>query len=263
MKQASEGKEEIKARFLVAGDSAIVVEFGDAIDDRVNDLVYSLAAALEDAPPWLVELVPTYRSLLVQYDPLAAGYTDVADHLERLTSGSTPELNADHPAAGHSARPVLRARVYKLPVAYGGEHGPDLATVAQHSGLSEDEVVRIHSSTDYRVFMIGFAPGFPYLGGMDQRIACPRLKTPRTRVPAGAVGIAESQTGVYPNESPGGWQLIGLTPAPLFDASRDPPSLIQPGAFVRFVPVDHAEFEQIKGEIAAGSYEVSVEERDR
>ena len=116
------------------------------------------------------------------------------------------------------------AELHQIPVAYGGELGPDLDTVAGHAGLDVEEVIAIHSGTDYHVFMLGFAPGFPYLGGMDERIACPRLSTPRTRVPAGSVGIAESQTGVYPNESPGGWQLIGRTPIALFRRGCRPAS---------------------------------------
>ena len=141
-----------------------------------------------------------------------------------------------------SAEAATEPEIIELPVVYGGEDGPDLETVAEHAGLSTQEVIEIHSGTGYRVYMIGFAPGFPYLGGLDERIACPRLKTPRISVPAGSVGIAESQTGVYPNASPGGWQLIGRTAVKLFDpnvnAANASPSLITPGAEVRFVPVD-------------------------
>ena len=135
------------------------------------------------------------------------------------------------------------AEAHQIPVAYGGEYGPDLETVAEHAGLTSEQVIEIHSGTDYHVFMLGFAPGFPYLGGMDPRIACPRLATPRTLVPAGAVGIAESQTGVYPNASPGGWQLIGRTPMALFDVKADPPAAMLPGTKVNFVAISHDEYE--------------------
>jgi KipI family sensor histidine kinase inhibitor len=148
---------------------------------------------------------------------------------DRLDSFVT-ELEAIVEAAGES-------RIVELPVVYGGEDGPDLESVAEHADLSVQEVIDIHSGVDYRVYMIGFAPGFPYLGGLDQRIATPRLKTPRISVPAGSVGIAESQTGVYPNASPGGWQLIGRTASVLFDVTKSSPSLITPGSKVRFFPV--------------------------
>ena len=151
------------------------------------------------------------------------------------------------------------SQIYNLPVKYGGDFGPDLGKVAEECGLSEGQVVKLHSGIDYRVFMLGFAPGFPYLGGMDDRLFCPRLKTPRLKVLAGSVGIAESQTGVYPNDSPGGWQIIGRTPILLFDANQDPPCLIQPGGYVRFVPITESEFASIKNKVKNGNYEISTE----
>jgi KipI family sensor histidine kinase inhibitor len=164
--------------------------------------------------------------LLVSYDPILSKYDEMCDRLDSFVT----ELDAIVEAAGES-------RIVELPVVYGGEDGPDLGNVAEHADLSAQEVIDIHSGVDYRVYMIGFAPGFPYLGGLDQRIATPRLKTPRINVPAGSVGIAESQTGVYPNASPGGWQLIGRTASALFDVTKSSPSLITPGSKVRFVPV--------------------------
>lgn len=236
-----------------AGDSAINIEFGSTIDDQINDRVYSLAEALTaDRPDWLVELVPTYRSLLVQYDPLKNDFDEVLTAIEESLQSTTDNSESD--AA------IRKQLVYELPTAYGGEHGPDLETVAEHGGLSPSEVIDIHSSTAYRVYMIGFSPGFPYLGGMDEKIACPRLSTPRTRVPAGSVGIAESQTGVYPSASPGGWQLIGRTPVKLFDDEQDPPSLLQPGHFVKFAPVEAEDFQRIEQEVAAGTFAVTVSE---
>ena len=240
-------------RIVPAGDEAAVVEFGDVIDNALNDSVYALAAAVEDARiPGVMELVPSYRSLLVQYDVEELDFGTVSAELMRLLE-SMPRQAAASPH---------QPQLIEIPVAYGGDFGPDLGTVAEHAGVPADEVVKIHSGAAYRVFMLGFAPGFPYLGGMDSRIACPRLKTPRVRVPAGSVGIAEAQTGVYPNESPGGWQLIGRTAVRLFDPAADPPAVALPGSFVRFVPVDPAEFETISQQVAAGSYRVAMRPAD-
>ncbi|MCH8230793.1 MAG: 5-oxoprolinase subunit PxpB [Chloroflexi bacterium] len=218
-------------RIVPVGDSAVLIEFGSGIDPVVNARVYMFAGRIEAAGnPAVVELVPTYRSLLVQYNPRENNYAEMSSFLNDLVSGVE-----DSP--GSAAEPT----VIELPVVYGGEDGPDIEAVAEYAGLSTEEVIEIHSGTGYRVYMIGFAPGFPYLGGLDERIACPRLKTPRTKVPAGSVGIAESQTGVYPNAGPGGWRLIGRTAVKLFDphvtATNAYPSLISPGSEVRFVPV--------------------------
>jgi inhibitor of KinA len=236
---------------LPAGDEAVTVEFGDAIDDATNRRVYAFADAVEHAGlNGVIELVPTYRSLLVQYDLELATYDELAAALASLASRFTA-----------ATRPGSQPRVIiEVPVAYGGEFGPDLDVVARHAGLTPEEVIRLHSHQPYRVYMLGFAPGFPYLGGVDPRIACPRLKTPRTRVPAGSVGIAETQTGVYPNESPGGWQLVGRTPVRFFDPRADPPALARPGTFIQFVPVDHGNFADIAERVAAGSYVVRVRE---
>ncbi|MEE8046416.1 MAG: 5-oxoprolinase subunit PxpB [Dehalococcoidia bacterium] len=213
---------------LPAGDSAIVIELGSEIDPEINSRVFNLARSIEsDNIPAVVELVPTYRSLLVSYDPLVSQYEEMFELLSQFSTDS----DADSVSASE-------IKIVELPVVYGGEDGPDLETVAEHAGLTSQDVIDIHSDIDYHVYMIGFAPGFPYLGGLDERIATPRLTTPRISVPAGSVGIAESQTGVYPNASPGGWQLIGRTAVTLFDVSKPSPSLITPGTKVRFIPVD-------------------------
>ncbi len=218
-------------RIVPAGDSAILIELGSEIDPTVNDQVYSLASDIENTNiNGVTELVPTYRSLLVNYDPMAIGFNEIYDVMNQIVENQSNRESADF-------EPV----VIELPVVYGGEDGPDIENVAGYAGISASEVIEIHSSTDYRVYMIGFAPGFPYLGGLDERIATPRLKTPRVLVPAGSVGIAESQTGVYPNASPGGWQLIGRTATKLFDVNSPKPSKITPGSRVRFVPVDSYE----------------------
>ncbi len=239
-------------RILVSGDSGIVIEFGDAIDPEVNRRVYQFAAAVEAANlEGIIELVPTYRSVLVHYDSVATGFDDLRRELLALM---------DNAAAASPLGEPRTSTLFEIPVSYGGEDGPDLATVAGHAGLSPDEVVKLHTGTDYRVYMLGFLPGFPYLGGMDPQIACPRLETPRLKVPAGSVGIAESQTGVYPMDSPGGWQLIGRTPVPLFDPDSDPPVAILPGSIVRFVATERSEIAAIEAAISAGTYRLPSRE---
>ena len=240
---------ELAPKVLPVGDSAVLVEFGDSIEPEVNDRVYAFAASVTSAGiAGVEELVPTYRSLLVQYDLHKVTYEDLAVRLEDLTQA----------AEGPTDTAERGSVVVHIPVAYGGEYGPDLGDVADHNGLSSQEVIDIHSGTGYRVFMLGFAPGFPYLGGMDERIACPRLQTPRVRVPAGSVGIAESQTGVYPNESPGGWRIIGRTPVKLFDPNAEPPAAILPGSKVVFDPVSESEYQSIAGEVESGNYTIEI-----
>ena len=214
-----------QVRFLPAGDAALVVELGDTIDPAVNRRVHALAHALaEMAVPGLGEAVPTYRSLLVHYDPLILSYPQAQ------------EIATDALARGVD-RPPPEPRTVEIPTVYGGEYGPDIAYVADYHGLAVEEVVRLHTGATYTVYMVGFTPGFPYLGGLPPELATPRLATPRTAVPAGAVGIAGPQTGIYPLASPGGWRIVGRTPAVLFDPHRDPPALLRPGDRVRFVAV--------------------------
>lgn len=222
-------------RIIPASDSALLIEFGDSIDYAVNAKVYSLQRRIETSEinEAVTEFIPSYRSLLVEYDPAKSVYQDMHDRVAELAESSDVSDGSIAEASEET---------HQIPVAYGGELGPDLDTVAEHAGLTSQEVIDIHSGTDYHVFMLGFAPGFPYLGGMDERIACPRLATPRTLVPAGSVGIAEAQTGVYPNASPGGWQLIGRTPMKLFDVDADPPVAMLPGTKVNFVPITHKDY---------------------
>jgi len=226
--RATNDSDHVYPRMLPVGDSAIVVEFGSGIDPRLNALVYSFTDLVESSGNHAVtELIPTYRSVLVQYDPIKKRHREMVSLLKKLLT----HLDEPQPEL------LVTSELIELPVVYGGVDGPDLESVAAFTGLSAEEVVEIHSGVTYRVYMIGFAPGFPYLGGLDERIACPRLDNPRIEVPAGSVGIAGSQTGVYPNTSPGGWQLIGRTAIKLFDATQSNPSLLTPGSQVRFVPV--------------------------
>lgn len=234
--------------FLPAGDCALTVEFAKEISEQASQRVRALAQALKEAPiPGVAEWVPTYRSLLVCYDPEIISLRRLTMKLRRLMAREGP--------AGETKK-----RVFTIPVCYGGSYGEDLPFVASHAGLSPEKVVAIHSLVDYRIFMLGFLPGFPYLGGLDPRIHTPRLSTPRTRIPPGAVGIGGGQTGIYPMASPGGWQLIGATPLRLYDPKREKPILYEAGDYLRFVPIDEGEFELIRGQVEAGTYEVRVRE---
>jgi KipI family sensor histidine kinase inhibitor len=216
----------VTPRFQPSGESAVLVTLGSRIDLAVNQRVHALALRLQQArPAGLGEAVPAYCSLLVHYDPLQLDYSAAQALLARALRET--ERAPDTPA-----------RRVEIPVRYGGEHGLDLEFVARHCGLSQDEIVRAHTATDYRVYMMGFMPGFAYLGELEARLETPRLESPRLRVPAGSVGLAGRQTGIYPFESPGGWRLIGRTTLRPFDPERASPFLLAPGDLVRFVAVD-------------------------
>ena len=220
-------------RFLPCGDSAVTVEFGNRIDDQLNGAVHAFASAVEAlGHPAIREVVPTYRSATVHYLPHLLEYAALVQLLRPLTETQG--------GAGPFGAPV------EIPVLYGGPWGPDLEEVAAHCGMTPEQVIAAHSAPCYRIYMLGFTPGFPYLGGMDPRLATPRRKEPRIRIPAGSVGIAGSQTGVYPIESPGGWQLIGRTPLRLFDLGSDPRILLQAGRSIRFVPIDEPTYHRLE-----------------
>ena len=230
-------------RFLPAGDRGLVVEFGSEVDIAVNNQVRALALALEAARiPGLLEVVPTYRSLGVQYDPAQLGSEALRVRIEDTLKALDP---------GQLAPP----KVVRLPTCYGGEFGPDLPFVMEHTKLNEAAVIALHSGTPYHVHMIGFTAGFAYLGGLPETLHTPRLPSPRTKTPRGAVGIGGSQTGAYPAETPGGWRLIGRTPVPLFDPLREPPTPMLPGDTVRFDPISREEYDRLEREFqqAAGS----------
>ena len=217
-------------RLKPVGVDGLLAVLGEDISEETGARVAALDRALRAAAlPGVTETVPAYASLLIRFDPFAVDYDDLRAAVERIESG----LDAAETADG---------RIVELPVCYGGEYGPDLAFVAEHAGMTEDEVIRLHSGRDYRIYMLGFLPGFPYLGGLDSRLHTPRLDNPRTRIPAGSVGIGGAQTGVYPMESPGGWRLIGRTPVPLDDAARLP---YRAGDRIRFVPVTEEEYADI------------------
>lgn len=207
------------------GDSAVLAGLGEAINPAVNRRIIAFAAHLEASRlPGITDIVPTYAAVMVCYDPLRLTLEVVTGWLNHILHQTADRLDRQR-------------HLIEIPTHYGGTDGPDLDDVAIAHDISTDDVIRIHSERTYQVYMIGFTPGFPYLGELDPRIRTPRLQTPRPRVPAGSVGIAGDQTGIYPIESPGGWQIIGRTALRLFDLKRDPPFLLSPGDMIRFVPV--------------------------
>jgi inhibitor of KinA len=218
-------------RIVLAGDSAMIVEFADRIDATVNAQAVGLAESVWAAAlPGVRDVVPTFCSVAVYFDPLRTDVDALADRLDREAAREAPE-------------PTSAASLIRIPVCYGGAFGPDLAEVARFAGMSEAEIIELHSGPIYRVFMLGFIPGFAYMGTVDSRIAAPRRATPRVRVPPGSVGIAGVQTGIYPSESPGGWQLVGRTPVKPFDLRRLRPFLFKPGDAVRFYRIEPEDYE--------------------
>lgn len=233
-------------RFLTGGDRALFVEFGDTIDPELNRRVRHLTLAIQKARiPGITETVPTYRSLLVYFEPMQISPKKLRETLSSLTQ----QLEESE---------LPKPKMIEIPTVYGGEYGPDLEFVARYNGLSVPEVVKIHTGTPYLIYMIGFIPGYPYMGGMSPRITTPRLETPRMKVPAGSVGIAGSQTGIYPAESPGGWRLIGRTPLPLFQPNLEPPALFQAGDYLSFVSITPEEFSSIKEAVEQQTYSVKA-----
>ncbi|MEO6137631.1 MAG: 5-oxoprolinase subunit PxpB [Luteimonas sp.] len=214
------------------GEDALLVQFGNSIDADLNIRVHALALRIESArPAWLCEIVPSYASLALFVD--LSAFSPTVDAQEEATTW-LQQLIVGEEFAGR----LVEGRLVTVNVRYGGENGPDLAALAAHAGMSVSEVIERHVAVEYRVAMIGFAPGFPYLLGLDPALAMPRLQTPRTRVAAGSVGIGGDQTGIYPRPGPGGWRIIGRTTQSLFDPQRNPPSLLAAGDRVRFVAAD-------------------------
>jgi inhibitor of KinA len=219
------------ATIVPAGDSVLVVELEERIDPLVNARTIALAeAVMRGQFRGVRDVVATYRSVAVHYDPLRVDYDGLVAAIER-ESHST------------QTTPAEKASRVRIPVCYGGDLGPDLSEVARFAGMSEDDVVRTHTSGVYRVFMLGFVAGFAYLGIVDERIAMPRRETPRLKVPAGSVGVAGGQTGVYPAETPGGWRLLGRTPVKPFDPNRADPFLMKAGDAVEFYGISREEYD--------------------
>ena len=221
-----------QASFLLMGDHGLLLEFGDEISAEVNEKVRKMALAIQaETLDGVIEVVPTYRSLLVLYNPLIIPLEDLKRRLKQLEEG-LKEISFPDP------------KLTKIPVLYGGDFGLDLEKVAEYLHLTPEEVIRLHCSKPYFIYMIGFMPGFPYMGELPDVLITPRLKTPRLSVPAGSVAIAQKQTGIYPVESPGGWQILGRTPVKLFNPEKEPPALLRMGDLVQFYPISKKEFHE-------------------
>ncbi len=221
-------------KYLTAGDKAIIIEVGDSINEKINRVIISLEKEINNSfNDELLEVIPTYRSIMIQYNPVKITYMELLNKLKSIETNLKITENKTN-------------KVIVIPVVYGGEYGPDIGNVAQYNNLSIKDVIKIHSSTKYLIYMLGFTAGFPYLGGLDKRIHTPRLERPRIKIEAGSIGIANNQTGIYPVDSPGGWQIIGKTPLKIFNQNSENPFLLEPGKYIRFKPISERRFLQLK-----------------
>jgi len=238
-------------QFKPAGDKAVLIEFEQIISEETSARIRHITSNIENSKnPAVIEIIPAYASICVTYDPCMTDYDAFTEFLSSFLIKS-------------SDNDFASATVFEIPVLYNHETGPDLRFVSEHCKLLVDEIISIHTSSEYLIYMLGFAPGFPYLGGMDERISTPRLKVPRTKIKAGSVGIAGSQTGMYPLESPGGWQLIGQTPIKLYDPNRTPAVYYSAGDYIKYRAIDTSEFENIQKSVRSGTYEVKSWEKLR
>lgn len=234
----------MRARFLPCGDCGITVNFGNEISEEINGRVTAFTSAAEKAKiRGAVEYIPAFCSVTVIYDPLKTSAKELIKQLKKAQKQS---------AGGNDFKPVL----YKIPVCYDDEFAPDIKSVEEITGLSKEEIIDIHTGCDYPIYMLGFLPGFAYLGNLDKRIAAPRLETPRVKIPRGSVGIGGNQTGIYPSDSPGGWRLIGKTPVRVYDERKESPILYRAGDYIRFVRISKEEFLKTDKECENGTYAV-------
>lgn len=221
-----------KAHFYLMGDRGLLLEFGDEISREISEKVRRMALAMQaEGIDGIIETVPTYRSLLIVYNPMVLALDDLKKRCTRVEE----ELQQT---------PLLEPKLTRIPAVYGDLYGPDLEEVARYHQISPEEVIRLHCSKPYLIYMIGFMPGFPYMGELPRALTTPRLKTPRLSVPKGSVAIAQRQTGIYSIRSPGGWHILGRTPLELFDPEKDPPALLQMGDLVQFYPISEEEFKK-------------------
>lgn len=241
-----------KAKILPAGETCLFVDFGEKIDMQINSLVQGLKRSLTEKPfEGMRELVPTYRSLSVYFDPLTVDLEALNKRLMTDLEAITEELDEDN----------ADATQVNVPVFFGGEFGPDLSDVAEHTKLSVEEVIKRYCASPLYCFMNGFTPGFPYLGGMDKTLETPRLKNPRELIPANSVAIGGAQAGAYSIASPGGWRIIGRVPYELYDPDRNPAVAIQAGMWVHFYPVDMERYKEIEGQAKRGVYKIEYKKR--
>ena len=238
---------ENSVRFLFSGDSALVIEFGNEISVDINKKIRKMMDDIKkENIDGIVELVPTYCSLLINYDVLKIDYNTLVEKLKTF-------LNNDlETAEGEEVTLV------EIPTLYNDEVGPDLSYVAEHNKISKEEVIKIHTGTDYLVYMLGFMPGFTYLGGMSEKIATPRLESPRLQIYPGSVGIAGKQTGMYPSMSPGGWRIIGRTPLKLYNPDSETPVYISSGDYIRYVSISEEEYNNILKKVENNEYKLNI-----
>jgi inhibitor of KinA len=229
-------------RIEAYGDSGLRIQFGEDISEETNEEIRCFCLLLEQKKiPGVVEWIPTYTAVSLIYDPFIIFYEELKEQIEQSFS-DMKKVELPPP------------KITEIPVHYGGEHGPDLSLVAEKNKLDEQAVIDLHTSRDYLIYMMGFIPGFTYLGGMTEEIAIERKSNPRAKIPAGSVGIAGKQTGIYPVKSPGGWQIIGKTPLKLYDERKESPILLEAGNYIRFMPIGEQEFIEIEQKVKAGSY---------
>ncbi len=232
-------------RILPAAECSVIVEFGNEISGEINSLISGFTQAMNGSAAGIIEVIPTFRSALITYDPRVLSYEKITEIInEKLQNVDVSDDESK--------------RVIEIPVCYGGKHGPDLEFVAKNAGMTPEEVIKLHSSKAYLIYMLGFQPGFPYLGGLDPRLFTPRLESPRAQIPAGSVGIGGEQTGLYPVASPAGWQIIGTTPVKAYNPARNPAIPYEAGDHIQFIPIDEATFREIEALEKKNAYEFKV-----
>ena len=232
-------------KIMPAGDEALVIEFGREIDEGINSMVQEMSEKIEKSRiKGVRETLPTYRSLMIFYDGQLTGFRKLSREIKKIKLSKKNSV-------------LINKTIIEIPCCYEERFAPDMKDIEEISGLNTKEIIDLHTGKDYRIYMLGFLPGFVYLGGLDEKIAAPRLKTPRTRIPAGAVGIGGKQTGIYPVDSPGGWRLIGSTPLELYNAEREEPVLLKAGDYLRFTSISMKEYELIRTDVKNGSYRLN------
>ena len=238
---------ENEVKFLFSGDSALVIQFGNEISVEVNKKIRKMMDDIKkENIDGIVELVPTYCSLLINYDVLKIDYNTLTEKLKKFLSNNEATVEDEE------------VTLIEIPTLYNDECGPDLEYVAEYNKLSKEEVIKIHTGTDYLVYMLGFMPGFTYLGGMSEKIATPRLESPRLQIYPGSVGIAGKQTGMYPSMSPGGWRIIGRTPLKLYNPDSETPVYISSGDYIRYVSISEEEYNNILKKVESNEYKLNI-----